>query len=123
MNAYGRFEILLPLTFNDGRPVPREFLADAAAEIQSRFGGVSWESQAIEGIWRTGGIEYRDQLNRIFVDAEDSEENRQFFIDLRTVAVPATGHLAHSSSNRNFVKSSKLSSRCDYTARNAPMQL
>ena len=93
MNAYGRFEILLPLTFNDGRPVPREFLADAAAEIQSRFGGVSWESQAIEGIWRTGGIEYRDQLNRIFVDAEDSE------------------------------KSSKLSSRCDYTARNAPMQL
>ena len=84
MNAYGRFEILLPLTFNDGRPVPREFLADAAAEIQSRFGGVSWESQAIEGIWRTGGIEYRDQLNRIFVDAEDSEENRQFFIDLRT---------------------------------------
>jgi len=29
-------------------------------------------------------MEYRDQLNRIFVDAEDSEENRQFFIDLRT---------------------------------------
>ena len=83
MNAYCRFEILLPLTFNDGRPVPREFLANAAAEIQTRFGGVSWESQAIEGIWHSGGIEYRDQLNRIFVDAEDTTENRQFFTNLK----------------------------------------
>jgi hypothetical protein len=83
MSAFCRFEILLPLAFNDGRPIPREFLADAAAEIQRRFGGVSWESQAIEGIWRSGEIEYRDQLNRLFVDAEDSEENRQFFINLK----------------------------------------
>ncbi|MCI0743912.1 MAG: hypothetical protein L0Y58_00765 [Verrucomicrobia subdivision 3 bacterium] len=63
--------------------MPRHFLADAAAEIQARFGGVSWESQAIEGIWRAGGVEYRDRLNRIFVDAEDTEENRQFFVDLK----------------------------------------
>ena len=83
MNAYCRFEILLPLAFNDGRRVPREFFAETAAEIQQRFGGVSWESQAIEGIWRAGGIEYRDQLNRLFVDAEDTEENRRFFIELK----------------------------------------
>jgi hypothetical protein len=84
MSAYCRFEILLPLEFNDGRPVPREFLAEAAIEIQRRFGGVSWESQAIEGIWRQGGVEYRDRLNRIFVDAEDTDENRQFFIGLKS---------------------------------------
>ena len=83
MSAYCRFEILLPLEFNDGRPVPRESLAEAAVEIQRRFGGVSWEPQAIEGIWRQGGIEYRDRLNRLFVDAEDTEENRQFFIGLK----------------------------------------
>jgi hypothetical protein len=83
MSAYCRFEILLPLAFNDGQPVPRDFIADAAAEIQSRFGGVSWESQAIEGIWRAGGIQYRDRLNRVFVDAEDTEENRQFFTSLK----------------------------------------
>ena len=83
MSAYCRFEILLPLAFNDGRAVPREFLAEAAFEIQTKFGGVSWESQAIEGIWRAGGIEYRDRLNRIFVDAEDTEENRRFFVSLK----------------------------------------
>lgn len=79
MNAYCRFEILLPLVFNDGRPVPREFLAGTAAEIQRRFGGVSWESQVIEGIWHAGEIEYRDRLNRIFVDAEDTEEKPPVF--------------------------------------------
>ncbi|HMC28521.1 MAG TPA: hypothetical protein VKM56_12085 [Verrucomicrobiae bacterium] len=84
MSAYCRFEILLPLTFNDGGTVPSQFLADAAAEIQRRFGGVSWESQVIEGMWRSGGIEYRDRLNRIFVDAEDTPENRQFFTELKT---------------------------------------
>lgn len=83
MSAFSRFEILLPLAFNDGRPVPREFLAETAAEIQARFGGVSWEPQVIEGIWRSGGVDYRDRLNRIFVDAEDSPENRQFFVNLK----------------------------------------
>jgi len=83
MSEFCRFEILLPLVFNDARPVPRQLLADAAVEIQRHFGGVSWESQVIEGIWRAGGIEYSDRLNRIFVDAEDTEANRQFFVDLK----------------------------------------
>jgi hypothetical protein len=83
MNGYCRFEILLPLEFNDGTPVPRELLADVAVEIQQCFGGVSWESQVIEGIWRKGEIQYRDRLNRIFVDAPDTPENRKFFIDLK----------------------------------------
>lgn len=83
MSAYCRFEILLPLRYNDGRAVPRELLAEAALEIQQRFGGVSWESQVIEGIWHQGGVQYRDNLNRIFVDAQDTQENRRFFIELK----------------------------------------
>jgi hypothetical protein len=83
MSAFGRFEVLLPLRYNDGRPVPRELLAETAFEIQSRFGGVTRQSQVVEGIWRQGGVEYRDELNRIFVDAEDTPANRQFFLDLK----------------------------------------
>ncbi|PWU11108.1 MAG: hypothetical protein C5B50_23975 [Verrucomicrobia bacterium] len=84
MSAYGRFEILLPLQYNDGRPVPEELLDQTAFEIQSRFGAVTWETQIIEGTWRYAGIVYRDKLNRIFVDAEDTPENRRFFSDLKT---------------------------------------
>ncbi len=84
MSASCRFELLLPLQFNDGRRVPRELLAETAFEIKRRFGGVSWESQVIEGIWQQGGGEFRDQLNRSFVDAEDTPENRRFFTGLKS---------------------------------------
>ena len=83
MSGYCRFEILLPLQYNDGRPVPREILAETAIEILGRFGGASWESQVIEGLWHQGGVEYRDHLNRIFVDAQDTPENRHFFTQLK----------------------------------------
>lgn len=83
MTGFCRFELLLPLQFNDGHPVPQALLALTAKEIQRRFSGVSWEPQIIEGIWQQSGVEYRDRLNRLFVDAEDTPENRAFFVDLK----------------------------------------
>lgn len=83
MSGYCRFELLLPLLFNDGTLVPKALLAGAVSEVERHFGAASWESQVIEGIWRQSGIQYRDQLNRIFVDAEDTPENRRFFIQLK----------------------------------------
>ena len=43
-----RFELLLPLRFNDGAAVPREWFAQAAKELVARFGAVSYETQEIE---------------------------------------------------------------------------
>jgi hypothetical protein len=83
MSEYCRFELLLPLRFNDGTAVPRALLAGTVLEIERQFGAASWESQIIEGIWHQGGIEFRDQLNRIFVDAADTPGNRRYFIELR----------------------------------------
>lgn len=40
-------------------------------------------TQTIKGLWQHGGIEYSDDLVRIFVDAENTEDNRRFFIDLK----------------------------------------
>ena len=44
-----RYEILLPLQFNDGRDVPSDFLADAVLEIVDRFEAASYETQRVEG--------------------------------------------------------------------------
>jgi hypothetical protein len=46
-----RFEVLLPVRFNDGRDVPAEWLGEAVNEIVSRFGAVSFYRQAVEGRW------------------------------------------------------------------------
>ena len=81
MSGYCRFEILPRLPYNDGRPIPREILADIAIEVQRRFGGVSWESQVVEGIWHREGVEYRDNLSCIFAETQDTPENRRFFTE------------------------------------------
>jgi len=77
-SSWRRFEVLLPLRFNDGRALPDEWLADAVLELVNHFGAASYETQKVEGHWRHGAVEYRDDLVRLFVDAPDSPDNRQW---------------------------------------------
>jgi hypothetical protein len=77
-SSWRRFEVLLPLRFNDGRDVPPDWLAEAVFEIVDRFGAASYETQKVEGHWRHGGVVYRDDLVRVVVDAPDSAENRDW---------------------------------------------
>ena len=44
-----------------------------------KFGGVSCETQAILGLWRQEGEPYGDSL-ALFVDVEDTPQNREFFV-------------------------------------------
>jgi hypothetical protein len=78
-----RFEILLPLRFNDGTPVPDELLAETLLELRERFGAVSCETQTIRGVWQHQGQVFRDDLARLFVDTDDTQENLQFFLDYK----------------------------------------
>jgi len=77
-SKWRRFEVLLPLRFNDGRDVPAEWLAEAVLEIVDNFGAASYETQKVEGHWRHGGVLYRDDLVRVVVDVPDSAKNRQW---------------------------------------------
>lgn len=82
-NNLRRYEILLPLRFNDGRDVPPEWLSDAVLEIVERFGAASYETQKIEGHWRNGEMTYRDDLVRIVVDLPDETENRDWIREFK----------------------------------------
>ncbi len=48
-NKWRRFEVLLPLQFNDGSDLPGQLLAEAVLEIVDHFGAVSYETQRVEG--------------------------------------------------------------------------
>ena len=78
-----RFEVLLPLRFNDGQAVPEEVVADTLLELEQRFSAVSCETQSIRGYWRHEGESYRDDLIRVFVDVDDEPEHRQFFLEFK----------------------------------------
>ena len=78
-NSQRRFEILLPLRFNDGQPVPDDLIGETFLEMEQRFHAISSETQVIHGIWENDGQTFRDELVRVFVDVGDSPENRKFF--------------------------------------------
>ena len=79
-----RFEILLPLQFNDGREVPGDWLAEAVLEIVENFGAASYKTQKVEGHWRHQGVLYRDNLVKIVVDAPDEEANREWMREYKS---------------------------------------
>ncbi len=78
-----RFEVLLPLQFNDGNAVPGEWLAEAVLELVDRFGAASYETQKVEGHWRHGGVLYRDVLVRLVVDVPDSSDHRNWIKEFK----------------------------------------
>ena len=77
-SKWRRFEVLLPLQFNDERDVPSEWLAEAVLEIVDFYGAASYETQRVEGHWHYGGVLYRDNLVRVVVDVPDLPANRQW---------------------------------------------
>ena len=78
MQRLRRFEILVPLHFNDGTAVPQELLEQTQRDLEERFGAVSSEGQVIRGFDRDTG-QTEDQLVRYFTDVPDTSENLDFF--------------------------------------------
>ncbi len=73
-SKWRRFEVLLPLQFNDGSDVPAELLAEAVLEIVDHFGAASYETQKVEGHWRHGGVIVRDNLVKIVIDPDSASD-------------------------------------------------
>lgn len=73
-----RFEVMLPIRFNDGRPVPRKWLGKALRELTEQFGGGNYQADPFEGEWRHEGIIYHDKSVKFIVDVPDSSANRQW---------------------------------------------
>ena len=82
-SKWRRFEVLLPLQFNDGREVPTEWLAEAVLQVVGHFGAASYETQKLEGHWRHGGVVYRDNLVRLVVDVPDTAQSRQWMKEFK----------------------------------------
>ena len=72
-----RFEILLPLFYNDGRPIEREKFVQTDDELVHLFGAVSTDAVVVRGLWTYQSTLYHDQLLRSRVDVEDCPENWQ----------------------------------------------
>jgi len=72
-----RVEILLPLYYNDGRPIEPGKFVETDDELVQKFGATSTDAIVVRGRWLYQGTIYHDQLVRVRLDVEDSEENWQ----------------------------------------------
>jgi hypothetical protein len=79
------YDLYLPLRYNDGRAVGPDKLAAVKAALVEHFGGLTHFPQENEGLWRFGGITYRDQIVILRVLADDDAATRRFFAEFRGV--------------------------------------
>lgn len=73
-----RFEILLPLNYNDGKPIePAKFLL-TNRELVRQFGATTVDTTRASGTWMYKGTLYEDLLMRVTVDSSAPEEATAF---------------------------------------------
>jgi hypothetical protein len=81
MSSLVRYEVLLPLKYNDGRDVEESQQRVSFNEVMNRFGAATLEPQRLFGRWRFQGEEYEDRLLKLVVEVEDLPENHDWFLD------------------------------------------
>ena len=81
-----RYEILLPLRYNDGTEIEAEKLLLTKQELVQNFGALTVNPQPVEGVWTYQGAEYQDLLFKYIVDVEqDTTQTQEFFQKFKDV--------------------------------------
>src|SRR4029434_11200481 len=80
---FERYEILLPLNYNDGTPIEPEKFQETRRELVEQFGALTLDAPASAGLWVSGGREYRDELLRFVIDTEATAATDAFFRDFK----------------------------------------
>ena len=76
-----KYEIYLPLKYNDGTEVEPEKLKQIRERLVAVFGAITVSPIAapFDGRWRYGGVEYVDQIIRFEIITEEDFSSNLFF--------------------------------------------
>ena len=80
-----RYEILLPLRYNDGRPVESAQFDQTNLDLTEKFEATTTDVIPTVGRWRYRGTLYEDLLLRLIIDVPASEAADEFFRDYKEV--------------------------------------
>jgi len=88
-----RYEILLPLFYNDGTPIEKEKFATTDDKLIQRFGATSGDKVVVRGRWLYQSTIYHDELVRVRIDVEDTPENTQAMRETKEILKTRFGQL------------------------------
>ena len=76
-----KFEVYLPLRYNDGTDIETEKLKEIQHQLIAVFGAMTLSSLSapLQGKWRYGGVEYIDDIFRIDIIDREEWDTIQFF--------------------------------------------
>jgi hypothetical protein len=74
-----RYEILLPLRYNDGRRIEATKFDQTNLELLERFSATTADMITAVGSWKYQGTTYEDQLLRLIVDVQGARPADEFF--------------------------------------------
>ena len=74
-----RYEILLPLCYNDGRPVESGKFRQTTLDLLENFSATTLDLIAAIGTWKYQGTVYEDLLWRFVIDVPASSPADDFF--------------------------------------------
>ncbi len=84
-----RFDLYLPLKYNDGRDIEPEKFQITRRELVSGFGGLTWianvGSPSIFGFWKGRHREYQENNDLFIVYTDRMEEHKRFFKQYKEV--------------------------------------
>lgn len=77
--TFTRYEILLPLCYNDGRRIEHSKFRQTNLDLLKEFSGTTVDRVVAIGAWKYRGTIYEDELLRIVVDVPSSVQADDFF--------------------------------------------
>lgn len=80
-----RYEILLPLKYNDGTFIEKIKFYETIKELLAVFPGITLRPEPMIGAWVHRGQTYVDTSILIQIEVEDTEENRDFFVKYKEI--------------------------------------
>jgi hypothetical protein len=76
-----KYEIYLPLKYNDGSEIEPEKFKQIREELIAVFGALTVSSQTApyQGTWKYGGVDFIDDIIKIEIISGDDRKSARFF--------------------------------------------
>ena len=80
-----KYEIYLPLKYNDGREIEAEKIKQIREELVGMFGArtVSSQSAPNQGVWKYRGVDFVEDIIKIEIIAVADRKTQKFFQDFK----------------------------------------
>jgi hypothetical protein len=77
------YDIFVPLFLNDGRPIEPAKFQLLQTDLLEHFEGLTYFPQPNQGIWKFGGLSYKDEIVIYRVISRDALGSRAFLVNFK----------------------------------------